>query len=191
MRFFISPFRFLNVDKKPNVQFWLTQAIILVSTVMGVYLASLAGFQIAVNFDRYQSLSDVRHIERSLYAEVSDNIATVENWADTYRAGPMVWHDPAFSPRDRHQLDTTIWMTMRYSPRTFELNADILTGVRRFYAAVESARNIVTAQNLPNVLANRAMQDMKAAAEQTRADILPLILAAIDDHESQLSSLLD
>jgi hypothetical protein len=125
LRLLGGPARLLSVEKRPNLTFWLTQITILVSTVLGVYLASVAGFQIAVNFDRYQAASDVLNIEQSLHAEVSDNTARVEAWVAAYKKAPMTWHDKKLVPRERHQLDLTIWQTMRYSPRTFEVKGNV------------------------------------------------------------------
>lgn len=179
MRPFISPFRFLSIRERPNLEFWFTQGIILVSTVLGVYLASFAGFEIAVNFDRYQSVSEVRYLEKSLRAELADNIAKVEEWVESYDDGPMVWHESRFAPRESHKLDEMIWMTMRNSPRTFEVNPDILTGVRRFYSEIESYKTVLFQQSQPNGLARKAIKNMELAAAQARVDLLPLLDAEI------------
>ena len=138
MRLFLSPFRFLSVSGKPNIEFWFTQCIILASTVLGVYLASFAGFRIAVDFDRYQSLSDVSYLEKSLEAEFVDNIERVEQWIAEYPEAPMKWHARELTPEATHRLDDMVWSTMRYSPRTFEVHPEIITGVRRFYTGIEA-----------------------------------------------------
>jgi len=186
-----NPVKFLSVRDRPNTEYWITQAIILFSTILGVYLAGQAGFRIAVDFDRYQGAVEVAHLERSLQAEVEDNIATVERWVAEYKKRPMTWHDKRLAPRESHQLDRTIWSAMQYSQRTFELPADILTGIRRFYARVERQQTILFRQSQPNGFARQAMKELATSAEQARAEILPLLTGDIKKRDAETRALLD
>ncbi|WP_259781497.1 hypothetical protein [Aestuariispira ectoiniformans] len=190
MRGFLSPLRFMSVSGRPNLEFWFTQVVILVSTVLGVYLAGFAGFEIAVNFDRYQSASEVSYLEKSLRAEVADNIAKVEFWAESYDQGPMLWHDSRFAPRESFKLDDMIWQTMRNSPRTFEVDPDVLTGVRRFYSKVDQYKTVLFQQRQPNALARNAMKELSAAGADARQTLLPILDSEIASHESLLQKFL-
>lgn len=190
MRGLQSSLRFMSISGRPNTEFWITQVIILVSTVLGVYLASYAGFEIAVNFDRYQSASDVTYLEKSLRAEVADNIAKVERWTQEYDQGPMLWHDSRFAPRESFKLDDMVWVTMRYSPRTFEVEPDILTGVRRFYSEVEQHKTVLFQQRQPNALARNAMQQLAVAASEARQNLLPRLDEEIVEQEHLLQKIL-
>lgn len=190
MRGLMSPLRFMSISGKPNLEFWFTQVVILASTVLGVYLASFAGFEIAVNFDRYQSASEVSYLEKSLRAEVADNIAKVEGWTENYDQGPMLWHDSRFAPRESFKLDDMVWMTMRYSPRTFEVHPEVLTGVRRFYAEVEKHKTVLFQQSRPNGLARKAMKKLAVAASQARANLLPRMDREIAEQENLLQKIL-
>lgn len=190
-RLMARPARLLSVEKRPNLTFWLTQLTILISTVLGVYLASVAGFQIAVNFDRYQAAGDVLNIEQALRAEVSDNTDKVDAWVEAYKKAPMTWHDKNAAPRERHRLDLTIWQTMRYAPRTFEVKGDILTEVRRYYGKLDLAMEILFQQRQPNGYAKAAMKDLAEATAHAKAIVLPTIDAQIKIQEKRLKDLLE
>ncbi|KLN59161.1 hypothetical protein WH96_19315 [Kiloniella spongiae] len=186
-----KPFRFLSIGGKPNLEFWFTQSVILLSTMLGVYLASFAGFEIAINFDRYQRLSDTRNLEISLRAEVSDNIIKVEEWAGSYNEGPMLWHDLRFAPRESFKLDDVIWLTMRNSSTTFELSPETLTDIRRFYSVVEQNKTILFQQSQPNGLAKKSIKNMALAAKEARSDILDRMDEDIVRLDAELKELLD
>ncbi|MFD2206261.1 hypothetical protein [Kiloniella antarctica] len=187
----MSPLRLLNISGSANREYWFSQAIIILSTVAGVYLASLAGFQIAVNFDRYQSTSEVSYLEKSLRAEVADNITMVEKWSTTYKDGPMLWHDKRFAPAESHQLDDMIWKTMHNSPRTFEVKPEILTTVRRFYSEVRQHKTILFQQQQPNSLAQSSIKALGVIASKARTEILPMIDADIERLENDLLTFSD
>ncbi|WP_430472955.1 hypothetical protein ACQ0MK_12905 [Thalassospira lucentensis] len=189
MRGFFLPFRFLSVSDRPNTEFWFTQCMILASTVLGVYLASFAGFQIAVDFDRYQSMSDVNNLERSLEAEFSDNLDKVDAWIAAYPEAPMTWHANVLAPREAHKLDDMVWETMRYSQRTFEVNPKIITGVRRFYGDIQSQMTILFMQQNANGYARNAMKKMQEIVSTARADVLPLIQSEINRLDEELADL--
>ncbi|KXJ52358.1 MAG: hypothetical protein AXW12_15920 [Thalassospira sp. Nap_22] len=191
MRGLFAPFRFLSVSGQPNTEFWLTQCIILASTVLGVYLASFAGFEIAVDFDRYQSTSDVYNLERSLEAEFVDNIEKVETWITDYPEGPMTWHAANLAPRERHKLDDMVWETMRYSQRTFEVDPAIITGVRRFYSDIEAQMTIMFMQQNANGMAKHALENMQEIVTTARADVLPLLQSEIERLDGELAKMTD
>ncbi|MBP3126896.1 hypothetical protein [Thalassospira sp. ER-Se-21-Dark] len=191
MRGLFAPFRFLSVSGQPNTEFWLTQCIILASTVLGVYLASFAGFEIAVDFDRYQSTSDVYNLERSLEAEFVDNIEKVETWIADYPEGPMTWHSADLAPRERHKLDDMVWETMRYSQRTFEVDPAIITGVRRFYSDIEAKMTIMFMQQNANGMAKHALKNMQEIVATARADVLPLLQSEIQRLDGELAKMTD
>ena len=191
MRGLFAPFRFLSVSGQPNTEFWLTQCIILASTVLGVYLASFAGFEIAVDFDRYQSTSDVYNLERSLEAEFVDNIEKVETWIAEYPEGPMTWHAPQLAPRERHKLDDMVWETMRYSPRTFEVNPQIITGVRRFYSDIDAQMTIMFMQQNANGMARNALKKMGEIVATARNVVLPLLRSEIERLDGELADMTD
>ncbi|KKJ78276.1 hypothetical protein WH95_02895 [Kiloniella litopenaei] len=190
-RAIVKPFRFLSIGGKPNLEFWFTQAVILLSTMLGVYLASFAGFEIAVNFDRYQRLSDARNLEISLRAEVSDNITKVEQWVISYKDGPMLWHDSRFAPRESYKLEDVIWLTMRNSSTTFELAPETLTSIRRFYSAVEQNKTVLFQQTQSNALAKKAIKNMALVAKEARTEILGKMDDDIVRLDAELKKVLD
>lgn len=112
--------------------FWVGQVFMLIATMLGVYLASQEGMSQAMTFNDINNLTDNYHLRRSLKDELSDNLDKLDKTIDYLRQGHS-YH----AEKDRPKFDTYIWQAMRFSPRTMETPAPILTGVRRFHNEVD------------------------------------------------------
>ena len=58
-------------------RFWIGQIMVIVSTVLGVYLAAYAGFERALEFDVLVNKRSAYHLITSLEAELKDNIKLI------------------------------------------------------------------------------------------------------------------
>jgi hypothetical protein len=182
--------KFVSVKDKPNLEYWVSQAIIIISTVLGVYLAALAGYEISVKFDNYKTVRERANVEGALLAELQDNVARVDRWHKRYEEGySATWHSSEYSPRKRHQLDTFVWNAMQESPATFEIDDEILTESRRFYSTVQSKMGVMFSNNRESSVTNDAMKAMKTAADKVRERTIPKLKAAIKKWEERVAEL--
>ena len=73
-----------EVRESGNKQFWLSHAVILLSTVLGVYLAAQAGYRTALDFEVTRAQRDSYFMRVALLDELNDNIEFAEKFAAVF-----------------------------------------------------------------------------------------------------------
>jgi hypothetical protein len=113
-----------------GLEIWINNAVVLSSTVIGVYLAARAGYRTAVDVAVINQLREGYYLRRALCDEVRDNLDTVDGWMTNYidKDGWRFRGDP-----DGFQLQDFVWKTMQEQTVTFQIPAETLTAVRRYY----------------------------------------------------------
>lgn len=161
--------RFFRVRDKDNVEFWVSHLLIVASTVIGVFLAAQAGFDKALQFEAIKTDRENYHLQSALAAELEDNLDNVAAWgADFVGGGAQGFKGQA----EKYRLETFVWEAMKESPNIFQIPAEILTPIRRYYrdtAADLAAMTVLDAQS------RAAVDHMLAATEALRARELPLL----------------
>jgi hypothetical protein len=128
----VSVMRFSNifrVRESNNLEFWVSNLVIVLSTVLGVYLAAQAGYRTAVEFEAARAERESFYLRRALLEEVKDNLEQADKTADfiinkdgwRFRGNP-----------DAYKLQSYVWETMKQQSITFQLPPEILTAVRRY-----------------------------------------------------------
>jgi hypothetical protein len=82
----LQVFRVFKVRESGNVEFWISNLVIMASTVMGVYLAALAGYKTALEFEVARGERDGYYMRRALVDELKDNLAAVKTWGEEFQA---------------------------------------------------------------------------------------------------------
>ena len=82
-----------KVRESGNVEFWVSNLVIMVSTVLGVYLAAQAGYKVALEFEVARGERDGYYMRRALLDELKDNLDTVKAWGEEFQA--QLDKDPA------------------------------------------------------------------------------------------------
>ncbi|MCE0555823.1 hypothetical protein [Motilimonas sp. E26] len=145
--------------------FWVGQVFMLIATMLGVYLASQEGMSQAMTFNDINTLQDNYHLRRSLRDEFSDNIDKLDETIAFLRQGHTY-----FAEKDQPKFDTYVWQAMRFSPRTMETPAPILTGVRRFHSEVDDLLMRLDKKFLDRSLITERLEAVsKQAREETLA----------------------
>lgn len=176
-------FRIFKVRESGNAEFWIANLVVMVSTVLGVYLAAQAGFTTALQFEVAKSERDGYYMRRALLDEVKDNLASVEEWDKnfekalrnriseqyflpsdswiTYWSDKNGWSNAGIVP-DELKMKTFVWETMKQQAITFQLAPELISAVRRYYDSMEG--------NMKDVLSHdwRAGPAAKAILEDTR-----------------------
>ncbi|MBP6011825.1 MAG: hypothetical protein KBA31_06315 [Alphaproteobacteria bacterium] len=172
----------LRVREKDNLEFWVSHAIILASTVLGVYLAASAGYDAAVSFENLRSDKQGFYMRRALSDELSDNLAEAEKWTGYFLEGDA-WRFEE-KPED-YPLQTYVWEAMKVNDSTLELNPKILTEVRRFYRITQlRVRDMVSGSGA----SRPAAEDLRKDVKRMRADILPLLAKDMKVFERKLAA---
>jgi hypothetical protein len=150
--------RIFKVRESGNAEFWLSNLFIMASTIIGVYLAAQAGFTTAMQFEIARNDRDGYYMRRALLDEVKDNLAAVDEWSggmekamrnrisadyflptDTwvdYWSEKGGWQNSHVKP-DEVKMQAFVWETMKQQAITFQLAPQLLSGVRRYYDAME------------------------------------------------------
>jgi hypothetical protein len=183
--------RILKVRESGNAEFWVSNLFIMASTIIGVYLAAQAGFSTALQFEIARSDRDGYYMRRALLDEVKDNVAAADewsagmektlrnrisadyflptdNWVD-YWSEKGGWQSSRIKP-DEVKMQTFVWETMKQQTITFQLAPQLLSGVRRYYDAMEG--------NMKEMLGTdwKSAKAAKAIVEDTkrmREEIIP------------------
>lgn len=119
-----------KVRPEGNLEFWVSNFVIIVSTVLGVYLAAQAGYKTALEFEVSRTQRESYFMRSALLEEFKDNLNLAEKNAD-YIMNKDGWRFKADS--EAFKLQAYVWETMKQQSITFQLPSDILTGVRRYY----------------------------------------------------------
>lgn len=161
---FPNPFK---VREHGNVEFWVSNLVIIASTVLGVYLASQAGFKTALQFELARSEREGYFMRRALLDELKDNIETSNKFSD-YIINQDGWRFRGNAAK----LQTYVWETMKEQSITFQLPADVLTNVRRFYNTVDALSKSMEAGQGTAIDAAKGLAE---EAKKTQATVVPLL----------------
>jgi hypothetical protein len=183
--------RVFKVRESGNAEFWLSNLFIMASTIIGVFLAAQAGFTTALQFEIARNDRDGYYMRRALLDEVKDNLASVDAWsagmekamrarisADyflptdswvDYWSEKGGWQNSHIKP-DELKMQAFVWDTMKQQSITFQLAPALLSGVRRYYDAMDG--------NMKDVRGTewKAARAAKAIVEDTkrmREEIVP------------------
>jgi hypothetical protein len=156
-RFQIS--RIFRVRESGNAEFWIANLVVMASTILGVYLAAQAGFATALQFEVARSERDGYYMRRALLDEVKDNLASVDEWSETFEKAlrnrisdqyflpsdtwPGYWSDKngwsnAGIVPDDLKMKIFVWETMKQQAITFQLAPELISAVRRYYDGMDS-----------------------------------------------------
>jgi hypothetical protein len=147
-----------KVRENNNLEFWVSNFIVMASTIIGVYLAAQAGYHTALEFEAARSQRDSYYMRRALLDEVKNNLTAAENWSarieERLRASVSADKLPAneswvtyWSDKDGWQyasnvpeeikMKTYVWETMKQQSTTFQLPPDMISSVRQFYDTMD------------------------------------------------------
>ncbi|MEQ1864729.1 MAG: hypothetical protein ABL996_08750 [Micropepsaceae bacterium] len=176
---FFSVFR---VREKDNLEFWVSHALVIFSTVLGVYLAASAGYDAALSFESLRGDKQGYFMRRALSDELSDNLNSAEKWTGYFLEGDA-WRFEG-KPED-YPLQTYVWDSMKASDVTFELAPKILTEVRRYYRNTQlSVRDMVSGSSA----SRPAAEELRKETKRVRAEILPLLDGDLKSLKAKLAA---
>ncbi|PKF79938.1 hypothetical protein CW749_09585 [Vibrio sp. vnigr-6D03] len=161
--------------------FWLNQMFMIVSTIVGVYLAAQSGLQQALTFDTYSKMEDNYYLRMSLHDELTDNTNDLQAYINDY----LSRNPPAQEMKDnRPDMSKYIWETMKYNPTTLETPNEVLTAARRFYAKSEDILDRAMARRLG---AKYAGDQLQVLVDDMKNETLPYIAKSANQLKTELA----
>ncbi len=164
-----------------NAEFWISQVFVLAATVLGVYLASMEGFKLAVQFDRLSTQKDSYYMQSSLYDELQDNVVTAEKLVERIdqRNGSV----KGFI--SEYEFSYFVWDSLKGQDVTFQIPSDVLNDIRKYYFVNSQLR-----EGMQSSWAYDAKQARDAFETKTNAlktETLPALEANIQKLEQALA----
>lgn len=174
--------RIFKVRDQGNAEFWVSNLIIVFSTVLGVYLAAQAGYRTALDFELARGDREGYFMRRALLDELKDNLDQADKLAD-FIVNKDGWRFQGNA--DAYKLQSYVWETMKQQAVTFQLAPAVLTGVRRYYDnAAGYAQSLARGQGT----AIEAAKGFSAETKQMRETTLPLLEGDIASLQNRLQS---
>lgn len=183
--------RIFKVRDSGNAEFWVSNLVIMASTILGVYLAAQAGYKTAVDFEAARNERAGYYLQRSMVDEVKDNLKAVDEWSAEFEkvlraqisadyflptdSWVTYWADKngccnagSSSPQPEDiRINTYIWETMKEQPTTLEIPSDSISAVRRFYDNIEANMADIRAKSWKSGrAAKRIMEDVRVMREE-------------------------
>ncbi|NJM34735.1 MAG: hypothetical protein HC850_08515 [Rhodomicrobium sp.] len=172
--------RIFKVRPEGNLEFWVSNLVIIFSTVLGVYLAAQAGYQTALDFETVRSERESYYLRRALLDELKDNLVQADEMGTKVAEGD--WRARG-GDASVFKLQSYVWETMKEHDTTFQIPPQILTGIRRYYdKAAANARYMASADGAGIYGAKSWMKD----TQEVREKIVPLLEANIAELRKSL-----
>lgn len=157
-----------DVSKRQNAIFWAGQLAVVLSTILGVYLAASAGLKTAIDF--HSIISDEKNFYTlsALKEEVRSNNQLVLAFSEKNFVfndeGKITAHRSGRLPT----LNWFVWTTMTNATETLELPVDILKDTNRYYIDLTREINAYEKQSGPDKLfAGRRLYKLATSLEST------------------------
>ncbi len=159
---------------KNNAEFWISHALIIGSTVLGVYLAAAAGYRVGMELQTARSDRESYYLQLALLAEVNDNLRQVEDWSEHYVS---VSRGQFVGRPEQYRLETFVWDATARSDVAFQLPPEALTGIRRLYRQISGELARLTDDTLST---EPDLHRIRGNLADARATILPALTSSID-----------
>ena len=114
-------------------EFWVSNAIVMFSTILGVYLAARASYKNSAQLESAKAEREGYFLRVALLDELRDNIDYAGKFAEVFVAKRgESWGESL----DDFKLQSFVWDTMKHQSITFQIPAEILSAIRRFHDGV-------------------------------------------------------
>jgi hypothetical protein len=153
-----------KVRNEGNLEFWVSNLVIVLSTVLGVYLAAQAGYRTALDFELARTERESFYMRRALLDELKDNLTQADEISKNMAENG--WRFKNSDP-EVFKLQGYVWETMKQQSTTFQIPSEVLTGVRRYYDRSGAyAKALGVGQGTAIEAANSWMKDTQDVREK-------------------------
>lgn len=125
---------FSFIIKRINWEFWTGNIIVILSTVLGVYLASHAALETGLKFESIRDDVHGYNLRKSMRDEIQYNIETLEKLIKFVKKVDSYNIESPLYPKVR----TFVLDAMKRSRMTLTLPNDIISGTLNFYDSVNN-----------------------------------------------------
>ncbi|MFK7894740.1 MAG: hypothetical protein AB8G23_02830 [Myxococcota bacterium] len=167
-------------DKKINWEFWIGNLVVVLSTVLGVYLAANAALETAIKYEAIKTDRDNYYLRTSLHNELTQNVTALEQIIENldkgyrYRKSDAQVEHPQFF----------VWEALKASPSALTTPPEILSGVNSFYGNVRIILDKVSAnKDFKMSMSGREIQKL---LERLKAETIPALEGNLSTLKAEL-----
>lgn len=167
-------------DQRINWEFWIGNLVVVLSTVLGVYLAANAALETAIQYEAIKTDRDNYYLRTSLRDELARNVTSLEQIIENLRKGyryrksdAQVEHPQFF-----------VWEALKSSPSALTTPPKILSGVHSFYGNVRIVLDKVSANK--DFKMSMSAIEIEKMVETLEAETLPALEANLENLRREL-----
>ena len=161
-------------------EFWVGHLLVMISTILGVYLAAHSGLKTAVEFDSLRADRDNYYLRANLRDEIRYNVGITEKIIATIKK------QGAFERSSYASYQLYVMETMKEQANSLHTPNVILNGTLRYYDKVERLfkkrkKNWINDPKLANELRKEVDEFNQTVLTRLDTDLI-LLKARLDDN---------
>ena len=166
--------------KKVNWQFWIGNLVVVLSTVLGVYLAAHAALETAIKYEAIKTDRDNYYMRTSLYNEISHNIGALEKIISNLREGRR------YRTQDQYIIHPQyfVWESLKSSRSALTTPSNILAGINEFYGNTQIVLNKVSERK--DFKITFSANDLENQVKKLKESTLPLLENHLENLKEEL-----
>ena len=171
----------LDVSDIRSLGFWISNALMILATILGVYLAASEGFKQAMQFRQVEEAEHTYELLTALHAELQLNRSRLgEAVTDGLDELPQSYEEP---PRNQRY----IWQAMQNVPETFRVPPQALNGIAHYYREIDDyLEQAFDGRKHPSDQ-RRAFERLEAANAEFDAQVMTVIDAKMEELRRKLA----
>jgi hypothetical protein len=118
-----------------SAAYWVGHLLTTVATIIGIYLAAIVGFDVALKLDILDSDQVTYYVAESMYQELDFNVKNMESYIENIEGKQYVFKEHIAGIR----LNSYVFDAAKFSQYTFEIEPTLLSEVSNFYFTVGNA----------------------------------------------------
>lgn len=155
--------------KKTNWEFWIGNLVVVLSTVLGVYLAANAALETAIQYESIKADRDNYYLRTSLLNEVKGNVVALEKIVENLNNGYRYRKSDSAAPHPQF----FVWEALKASPTALTTPPQILSGLNLFYSNTRNILDKVSAKK--DFSMSSSAREVEKQLELLRAGALPAL----------------
>ena len=179
--FFLNPLQEIKyMSDIRSLPYWVGHFLAVASTVVGVYLAAVVGFDVAVKLTLVESDRGTYYLAESMHQELEFNAANMQKYIDKVEGKPYVYKEHLAGIK----LNDYVFQASKYTDSVFEIDPTLLSQISTFYFAVGNAIQAYYDSNMAspaNVIAV-VKRETKKLQEQGTLDRLAAYNAVLTEN---------
>lgn len=152
-------------------EFWIGQLVVVISTILGVYLAATVGFKKAVDLTLLTSDRNTFYLASSFEGEISSNTDKITSFMAEHAGSPFMPDGVKLT------LNQFVFETMKEAESTLELDPLVVNGVSSFYL---EAGDIIERLNAKALNKGSGFKRLRTLVDDLQASELPQLQATVE-----------